>query len=410
MSEEEENVTHDSHRRVFIILLDSVGCGALPDAEQYGDVGANTIAHVAQHNGGLNMPTMQKLGLGNLTDIAGVPPTDTPLAVVDKLATKSRGKDTITGHWELMGVVSEQAFPLYPEGFPLEIMNLFTEKTGHGWLGNYPASGTDIICELGPEHIATGKPIVYTSGDSVFQIAAHNGVIPLEELYRICQITRDEVMVEPHAVSRIIARPFIGNATDGFTRTADRHDYALSPHYESTLERLQKQNIPTLCIGKINDIFNGIGVSEKWPTHSNEEGMQMIEKAAAIATGGLIFTNLVDFDMLWGHRRDYKSYGAGLEAFDMWLATFLPQLRPNDLLLITADHGCDPLHTGTDHTREYVPLLTYSPMPGVAQHYNDQATSECCKTKIKHDHYLYKVAKIVEDYLVNTPNKKLLEE
>ena len=406
-------------KRAIVIILDSVGVGALPDAAQYGDTGAATLQHVAQSapgGKGLKLPTLQSLGLGNIADIKGVPPVDAPLAVVDKLATASKGKDTITGHWELMGVVSEQAFPTYPEGFPSEVMDAFVEKTGYGWLGNYPASGTEIIAELGAEHVATGKPIVYTSGDSVFQIAVHTDVIALEELYRMCQITRDEVLVGQHACARVIARPFVGDAETGFVRTADRHDYALIPP-ETTLVRLQAAGVQTYCIGKISDIFVGQGVDVSVPTKSNAQGMEQLEHALQVtkvqgnAHNTFIFANLVDFDMLWGHRRDYAGYAQGLEEFDQWLAGFLPQLTASDLLIITADHGCDPTHVGTDHTREYVPLMVYSPdcQP-------DHPCSEHTRSILfggegcTHDvhggdgrtppHYLYKVATIVQDFLM----------
>ena len=347
-------------RRVFLIVLDSVGCGALPDAADYGDVGANTLAHIAEASGGLSLPTLQSLGLGNIIPIEGVAPVKTSRAAYGKLGTASKGKDTTIGHWELMGLISPQALPTYPDGFPPEVMDAFTRLTGYGWLGNRTASGTQIIAELGAEHVATGKPIVYTSADSVFQVATHVEVVPLEELYRICRIARSEILTGPHAVARVIARPFTGNARQGFTRTSDRHDFSLTPPKPTLLDRLQDAGIPTLGIGKISDIFNGHGVAESWPTHSNAEGMDALLRAVQTVASGLIFANLVDFDMLWGHRRDVAGYAAGLEAFDRWLADFLPRLCAEDLLIITADHGCDPLHAGSDHTREYVPLLVYS--------------------------------------------------
>jgi phosphopentomutase len=385
-------------KRAIVIILDSVGVGALPDAADYGDRGAATLQHVARACGGLNLPTLQSLGLGNIVPVEGVAPADKPRAALDKLATQSKGKDTIAGHWELMGVVSERAFPLYPQGFPAEVMDAFTELTGHGWLGNYPASGTEIITELGLEHMRTGKPIVYTSGDSVFQIAAHKDSISLEELYRICQITRDEILVGQHACARVIARPFIGSEKNGFIRTADRHDYALSPPTATALDRLQTAGVQTFCIGKISDIFNGQGVDISRPSKSNAEGMAELERALVDTRNtqnknSLIFANLVDFDMLWGHRRDCAGYGHGLEEFDQWLATFLPKLAPDDLFILTADHGCDPLHAGTDHTREYVPLLVYSP---------NQADfcTEGYAGRAGQTHYLSKVATIIEDYLL----------
>ena len=378
-------------KRAIVIILDSVGVGALPDAAEYGDVGAATLQNTAKACKGLHLPTMQSLGLGNIVPVEGVPPTENPLAALDKLRTESVGKDTITGHWELMGVVSKQAFPLYPDGFPDEVMDAFTKLTGHGWLGNYPASGTEIIECLGAEHIATGKPIVYTSGDSVFQVAAHTDVIPLDELYRMCQITRDQILVGKHACARVIARPFVGDAQNGFVRTADRHDYALSPPVPTALDRLQQAGIYTLCIGKISDIFNGHGVDSSWATKSNAQGMEMLDRAledsATADRDTLIFANLVDFDMLWGHRRDPLNYGHALEEFDQWLTGFLPKMQEDDLLILTADHGCDPCHTGTDHTREYVPLLVYPRMQNCA--FGDGQT-----------HSLTKVATIIEDYLI----------
>ena len=414
-----------ANRRAIVIILDSVGVGALPDAAEYGDEGVATLQHVASAvfasgGTGLNLPTLQSLGLGNIVSVEGVPPTDSPRATLGKLATLSKGKDTITGHWELMGLVSERAFPLYPQGFPPEVMDAFTELTGHGWLGNYPASGTEIIAQLGEEHIATGKPIIYTSGDSVFQIAAHNDIISLDELYRICQVTRDEILIGKHACARVIARPFIGNAQEGFTRTADRHDYALSPPKATALERLQAAGVQTLCIGKIFDIFNGQGVDISWTTRSNAEGMAELERAlietANNKNNSLICANLVDFDMLWGHRRDPINYGQALEEFDQWLASFLPKLASDDLLILTADHGCDPVHTGSDHTREYVPLLVYSPKADDA--YSVDASDDCSAgtgagTQEKSvekatvveivgaspTHSLTKVATIIEDYL-----------
>jgi len=373
-------------KRAIVIILDSLGVGALPDAVEYGDVGANTLQHVAEAAGSLQLPTLQSLGLGNVAPVKGIPPAEHPLAVIERLTTLSKGKDTITGHWELMGLVSEQAFPIYPQGFPHEVTDAFTRLTGYGWLGNYPASGTEIIAQLGPEHLATGEPIIYTSGDSVFQIAAHTDVIPLDELYRICQITRDDVLVGKHACARVIARPFIGSEATGFERTADRHDYALSPPQPTALDYLQAAGVQTLCIGKIADIFNGHGIDISWSTQSNTQGMTELDRALQEVSSGLIFANLVDFDMLWGHRRDPLGYARGLEEFDAWLATFLPKLAPDDLLIVTADHGCDPLHAGTDHTREYVPLLVYP-----------RATYR--ETGDGRTHNLAKVATIIEAYL-----------
>ena len=393
-------------KRAIVIVLDSLGLGALPDAAEYGDCGAATLPNLAQVCKALSLPTLQSFGLGNIVPVPGLAPAPQPRAEYAKLSTLSKGKDTITGHWELMGIISDQAFPTYPQGFPLKLMEKFTELTGHGWLGNCPASGTEIIKELGHEHMRTGKLIVYTSGDSVFQIAAHEDLIPLEELYRVCQLVRSELLIGSDACARVIARPFTGSEKEGFTRTANRHDYALSPPKPSTLDHLQQAGVRTLSIGKISDIFNGSGIDLSWPTRSNEEGMAKLEQAldytADSTAKSFIFANLVDFDMLWGHRRDPLGYGRALEEFDQWLAGFLPRLQKDDLLIITADHGCDPTFKGSDHTREYVPLLVYGP------EHDDLAdcASACCgegSTQLKSSldpASLGKVATIVEDHLM----------
>jgi phosphopentomutase len=346
-------------KRAFLIVLDSVGCGALPDAPAYGDSGVNTLGHIAAAVGGLHVPTLQSLGLGNIIPLEGVAPEPEPLASYGKMAEASAGKDTTTGHWELMGLTVEQPFPTYPQGFPADVMEAFTHLTGYGYLGNVAASGTAIINDLGPEHLQTGKPIIYTSADSVFQIAAHSDVIDLNELYRICTIAREQVLTGDHAVARVIARPFEGSVEAGFKRTPMRHDYSLRPFAPTLLDRLQQSSVPTLGIGKINDIFAGQGVGESVPTRSNEAGMDALAHESATREAGFVFANLVDFDMLWGHRRDVAAYARGLETFDSWLAGFIVGLRDSDLLVITADHGCDPTFSGSDHTREYVPLLVY---------------------------------------------------
>ncbi|MGE5391700.1 MAG: phosphopentomutase [Deltaproteobacteria bacterium] len=343
-------------RRVTIIVLDSVGIGALPDAHLFGDEGCNTLANTAQAAGGLRLPHMQTLGLGNIANLEGVPAVAQPKGAFGKMAERSRGKDTTSGHWEMMGLVLEQAFPTYPNGFPPEVISEFEDKIGRRTLGNTVASGTVIIEELGPEHITTGYPIVYTSADSVFQIAAHEEIIPLEELYRMCRIAR-EMLTGKHRVGRVIARPFIGQP-GSFQRTAHRHDFSLEPGM-NILDYVLEAGQQVVGIGKINDIFAGRGVSVSYPTGSNLEGMEQVEAALAGSGPGLIFANLVDFDQSFGHRNDPGGYARALEEFDQELPGIMERLRPEDCLIITADHGCDPTMPGTDHTREYVPLLVY---------------------------------------------------
>lgn len=348
------------HRKVVIVVIDGVGCGALPDADEYGDSGANTLAHVAAHVGGLDLPEMQQLGLGNITDIKGVTPSETPAAGHGMLREASTGKDTTTGHWELAGLVTEEPFRVYPHGFPQDLMNRFQEITGYGFLGNKPASGTEIIDELAAEHLRTSKPIVYTSGDSVFQIAAHEDVISQSELYRICELTRSKVLLESDLVARVIARPFIGSEEEGFVRTSGRHDYAVEPFAPTVLDAIRASNLSVYSVGKISDIFCGRGVSGSFPTTSNQEGMDFTLGLIREKSEGLVFTNLVDFDMHWGHRRKPEQFAQGLVDFDRWLIDCTNALHENDLLIITADHGCDPTFKGSDHTREAVPLLIYS--------------------------------------------------
>lgn len=344
--------------RVIVIVLDSVGAGWLPDAELFGDKGANTLAHVADHIGGLNMPQMQALGLGNIIPIKGVPPVKNPKAAWGIMQEAGKGKDTMAGHWELMGLVVDKPFPLYPEGFPAEIMNKYYSATGvtHA-LGNKPASGTVIIEELGVEHMKTGYPIVYTSGDSVFQIAAHEEVIPIDKLYLMCEHTRK--ICDEYQIGRVIARPFVGQPGN-FTRTSNRKDYPMLPTGPTVLDRLKEAGFPVMGIGKIEDIYAGHGITRAIHTKSNTHGLDVLTKELSITREGLIFVNLVDFDMLYGHRRDPEGYGKALDAFDPMLGDLLPRLEEDDLLIITADHGCDPTHTGTDHTREHIPVLAYS--------------------------------------------------
>jgi phosphopentomutase len=348
-----------SYDRVIWIVLDSVGIGELPDAAEYGDTGRSTLGHIAESRP-LRIPNLVAMGLANIAALKSLPSVAAPLASYGKGATHSPGKDTTTGHWEMAGVWLEQAFPVYPQGFPPEVLNTFEAQIGLKTLGNKPASGTEIIKELGAEHMRTGKPIVYTSGDSVFQIAAHEEVIPIAELYRMCEIAR-KLLDGKHRVGRVIARPFSG--TEGhFTRTTRRHDYAVDPPRPMLLDVLEERGVPVFGIGKIHDIYNGRGVKEYVTTKSNTDGMEKIASATQEGRKGLIFCNLVDFDMLYGHRKDVEGFAQSLEEFDASLGNYLSQVKERDLLIITADHGCDPdpRWATTDHSREYVPILAYS--------------------------------------------------
>lgn len=348
-------------RRIIIIVLDSVGIGALPDATEYGDNSdVNTLANIARSQGGLSLPVLEKLGLGNIAPIQGVKPAVKPLAGFGKMTELSKAKDTTSGHWEIAGCPVFTPFPVYPEGFPAEIIERFVTYTGCGGvLGNKPASGTAILDELGAQHMATGRPIVYTSADSVFQIAAHEDIVPLSKLYEFCQIARDKVCVGEHAVGRIIARPFIGEP-GAFSRTANRHDYSLDPVAVTVLDRLKDAGQQVIGIGKIGDIFAQRGLTQSLKSKSNDEGMRLLaNQLNQPGAPGLIFVNLVEFDSVYGHRNDATGYARALERFDAQLSLLLPQWQADDLLLITADHGCDPTASGTDHTREYVPLLAY---------------------------------------------------
>jgi phosphopentomutase len=342
--------------RVIVIILDSVGIGELPDAAAYGDVGSHTLGNMAVAVGSLNVPNMTRMGLGNIAILQGVNPQTEPTAVYGKMAEVSAGKDTTTGHWELMGVQLERPFPLYPHGFPPEVMERFEAAIGRGTLGNYPASGTVILDELGAEHLATGKPIIYTSGDSVFQIAAHEEIIPIEELYRICHIAR-EILRGEHEVSRVIARPFLGEPGN-FQRTANRHDYSVVPPQPTLLDVLKEAGLMVYAVGKINDIFVGQGITDYVTTLDNQDGID--KTIAAIGERlerGLIFTNLVDFDAKYGHRNDPAGYANALAEFDVRLPEILAALADDDVLVLTADHGNDPTTPSTDHSREYVPIL-----------------------------------------------------
>lgn len=359
----ELSMSAPSARRAVMIVLDGAGIGALPDADRYGDVGAATIPHVASAVGGLHLPTLQRLGLGGISPIEGVPPAASPSACFGKAVELSAGKDTTTGHWELMGLVTEVPFPTYPNGFPPDLLGAFERAIGRGTLGNCVASGTEIIDRLGAEHVATGKPIVYTSADSVFQIAAHEGTIPLETLYEYCRIAR-RLLVPPHEVGRVIARPFLGTP-GAFQRTANRHDFSLTPPADSVLDLVLAAGLPVTGVGKIGDIFAMKGLSRTLPVKGNTAGMAATLTVLDEQKTGFVFTNLVDFDMLYGHRNDPKGYAAALEAFDAWLPSLLARLVPGDLLVLTADHGTDPCFPGTDHTREYIPVLLHQPgVPG----------------------------------------------
>ncbi len=345
--------------KVVLIVLDGIGIGALPDARMYGDEGANTLRHTAEAVGVLHLPHLQKLGLGNIVDAPGVQPVEIAEGCFGKMAERSAGKDSTTGHWELGGLITDKAFPVYPNGFPKGLLDSFLLVTGcKGFLGNKPASGTEIIQELGDEHVSTGYPIVYTSGDSVFQIAAHEGVIPLSKLYEICQATRTRVVVGEHSVGRVIARPFVGQS-GLYTRTTNRRDFALLPPGKTILDLLSDEGIETIGVGKIDDLFCGQGLKEKLHTTSNAEGIRVTRDAAARLHTGFVMTNLVDFDMLYGHRQDAKGMAAALEDFDKELPSILDVLHDGDILILTADHGNDPADKSTDHSREYVPLLCY---------------------------------------------------
>lgn len=355
--------------RVIWIVLDSVGMGEAPDAADFDDVGTNTIGHVAEKHGGLAVPNMVKLGLGNIDGMVNLDHCETPIGCYGKMQEKSNGKDTTIGHWEMTGIYSPKRFPTYPGGFPAQIIDVFVREAGiPGILGNKVASGTEIIKELGVLHMATKKPIVYTSVDSVFQIACHEAVYSPEELYALCRIAR-RILSGEHEVARVIARPFVGeSAAKGFERTANRRDFSKKPDEDNLLVRMQNAGENVVAVGKIEDIFAGVGITEAVHTKDNEDGMDKTLAYMDTIERGLIFTNLVEFDSKWGHRNDYEGYANGLEAFDRRLAEVIKKMRPTDLLLIDADHGCDPTTKGTDHTREYVPLLVYG--KGLKQNVN----------------------------------------
>jgi phosphopentomutase len=343
-------------RRVILIVLDSVGVGAMPDAAEWGDTGSNTLGNLAARRGGLALPNLGRLGIGNLTAVAGTPPVAEPAAALGTMAIRSPGKDTMTGHWEMVGIRPEAPFRTYPEGFPADLLAEFARRAGvPGVLGNVVASGTEIIKELGEEHLRTGMPIVYTSADSVFQLAAHEEAFGLQRLYQVCAIARD-LLRPPHRVGRVIARPFVGEDRESFRRTANRHDYALEPP-PMLLDFITGAGMAVDAVGKITDIFSGHGITWAEHTKENADGIRLIKERMRLTGRGLIFANLVDFDMLYGHRRDVEGYARALLEFDAALPAIEALLCPDDVLVLTADHGNDPTHHGTDHTREYVPVL-----------------------------------------------------
>lgn len=352
------------YKRVFGLVLDSVGTGAAPDAEKFDDVGSDTLGHIGEHFAGkLQIPNLQKMGISNLreTPIEGVPAVETPIGYYGKMRETSAGKDSMDGHWEMMGLPVKHALNTFPNGFPKEILDKISAFSGRKIIGNRPESGTKIIAELGEQQMKTGDLIVYTSGDSVIQIAAHEDIIPLDELYKICEYTRTLVNGPEYTVGRIIARPYVGPDKDHFTRTANRHDFTLEPTGKTDIDYLQEAGVHTIGIGKINDIFSGHGIDEGYHNESNMDGMDHVDHVMAEDFTGFCFINLVDFDAMYGHRRNPEGFGQALMDFDKRLGTVLDQMKPDDLLLITADHGNDPGFKGSDHTREQVPLLAYSP-------------------------------------------------
>ena len=343
-------------KRVFIIVLDSVGIGYAPDAADFGDHGANTMKRISASDK-FSVPNLIKMGLGNIDGVDYLEKTDAPMAAVARLREKSNGKDTTTGHWEMMGIISERPMPTYPNGFPKELLDEFSKRVGRGVLCNKPYSGTDVIRDYGKAHVDSGDLIIYTSADSVFQIAAHEELVPPETLYEYCRIAR-ELLTGEHAVGRVIARPFLG--TEGnYKRTENRHDFSLTPPTKTAMDAIGESGLDVISVGKIYDIFSGAGIKKSLPTHNNTEGMETLLEVQKTDFNGLCFANLVDFDMLYGHRQDIDGYAAALTAFDSWLPTFLAGMKEDDVLMITADHGCDPGDQSTDHTREMVPLFLY---------------------------------------------------
>ena len=344
--------------RVCLIVLDSAGIGAMPDAAKWGDAGSDTFGHILESRH-VDLPNFRALGLGNIRPLNGVAHVEKPIGSYGKCALKSNGKDTTTGHWEMAGIILKRAFPTYPNGFPLQIIDEFVAKAAvPGILGNVPASGTEIIKELGEEHVRTGKPIVYTSADSVFQIAAHEEIIPIERLYEICETAR-QILDGEDRVGRVIARPFLGHNAADFKRTENRHDYAVPPPADNLLPMMKDAGFDVVCVGKIASIYDSVGVTKDLTAKNNEQAIDQTINALNVSSRGLIFSNLVDFDMLYGHRRDTEGYALALEYFDNRLPDIFSAMRESDLLILTADHGNDPTFRGTDHTREYAPLFVY---------------------------------------------------
>ncbi|OUQ89515.1 phosphopentomutase [Brevibacillus brevis] len=355
------------YSRVFLIVMDSVGIGEQPDAPKFNDAGANTLGHIAERVAGFSLPNLQKLGLGNIAPLQNVAPVTAPMAHYGKMQEISMGKDTTTGHWEIMGLHVSTPFNTYPDGFPQELISEFEQRIGRKVLGNKVASGTDILDELGEEHMNTGAVIVYTSADSVFQVAAHEEIVPLEELYHICEVARELTLRDEFAVTRVIARPFVGQPGN-FSRTANRHDYSVKPFALTVMNRLQDAGLASIAIGKISDIYAEEGVTQSIRTKDNMDGVDQILGTMKQSFTGLSFVNLVDFDAKFGHRRDPEGYGQALMEFDARIPELLEALQETDLLVITADHGNDPVHHGSDHTREYVPLLAYHKGIQAGQH------------------------------------------
>lgn len=355
-------MNRDSYRyeRIFLIVMDSVGIGEAPDAKKFNDEGADTLGHIAEKMDGLQLPNLDQLGLGKIKEYKGVSKGKQVLGYYGKMEEASVGKDTMTGHWELMGLYIDQPFQTFPEGFPKELLEAITKRTGRGVIGNKPASGTEILDELGEQHVKNGDLIIYTSADSVLQIAAHEEVVPIEELYNICEIARELTLDEKYMVGRVIARPFIGTPGN-WKRTTNRHDYALKPFERTVMNELMDNGLDSIGIGKISDIFDGEGITKSLRTTSNLDGMDKLNDTFKLNFTGLSFLNLVDFDALFGHRRDPIGYGKALQEFDERIGEVIPLVGDKDLLIITADHGNDPTHHGTDHTREYVPLIVYNP-------------------------------------------------
>ncbi|STY45285.1 Phosphopentomutase [Listeria grayi] len=383
----------EAFKRIHVIVMDSVGIGEAPDAAEFDDFDVDTLGHIAGSRGGLKMPNMAKLGLSNIREIEGVPKADAPLAYYTKMQEVSAGKDTMTGHWEIMGLFIDKPFRVFPDGFPDELIQKIEDFSGRKVIGNKPASGTEIMEELGEEQLKTGALIVYTSADSVLQIAANEEIIPLEELYRICEYCREITRDEPYMLGRIIARPFVGKTKETFERTSNRHDYALKPFGATVMNALEDGGLDSIALGKISDIFDNEGVTKSIRTKSNMDGMDKFIDLLEEDFHGMSFLNLVDFDALYGHRRDPEGYGKALEDFDSRLPEVFANLKEDDLLLITADHGNDPTYRGTDHTREYVPLIAFSKRfnggsdLGLRKTYSDLGATVADNFKVKMPEY-----------------------